>query len=136
MVQAEPPNRDSGEGRCGREAISRFDYIRVMSTRSLHRRSLDGLASVNGTSARNPGLDDADGMAKLMLAAYEGTIDYEGETIAEAHEAVDEYLSERPLLDCSLVAESGGDLTAVVLASLWTDDQPLISYAMRTLEIK
>ncbi len=127
------PNRRTGipaEGRCGREAISPFDYIRVMATRSLHRRSLDGLPAVDGTSARSPGLDDADGMAKLMLAAYEGTIDYEGETIAEAREAVAEYLSEQPLLDCSLVVPSGGDLTAAVLASLWTDDQPLISYAM------
>jgi L-amino acid N-acyltransferase YncA len=65
-----------------------------------------------------------------MLDAYVGTIDYEGETIAEARTAIGEYLEDRPLLDCSFVLEHRGDLIAAVLASLWRDDQPLISYAI------
>lgn len=66
-----------------------------------------------------------------MLDAYVGTIDYEDETIDEARMAIDDYLSDDPLLDCSFVVEADtGSLRAAMLVSLWSDGQPLVSYAI------
>ena len=43
-------------------------------------------------AARNPRLEDRESLAHLMLAAYRGAADDEGETIAEALQEVDSVL--------------------------------------------
>lgn len=106
-----------------------------MATRSLYRRDLSDqsvstTAHVEGFEVRAPDSADAEALAELMLNAYLGTIDYEGETIVEAREAVAEYLDEEPILECSRVASSDGGLMSAVLACSWSDGAPLIAYAM------
>ncbi len=64
-----------------------------------------------------------------MLDAYMGTIDYEGESIVEAREAVDDWLSDAPLLGQSFGAEIDGRLVSAVLA-MTLDDAPFISIVM------
>jgi FR47-like protein len=78
---------------------------------------------------RSPSLDDGDGLSRLMLDAYVGTIDYDGENLADAKVEVEEYFSSEPLLECSRVVEIGGELAAATLVSLW-NGAPLIAYVM------
>lgn len=70
---------------------------------------------------------DAEALAELMLAAYRGTIDYEGEEIEEAREAVADFFSDAPMLDASMIAcVDGAAASAVLLTSL--DADPFISH--------
>jgi hypothetical protein len=106
-----------------------------VTDRARHRYliDLDGWI-ISGTDPargeiRPPALDDADGLAQLMLDAYVGTIDYDGENLADARAEIDEYFSEAPMLDCSRVVEIGGELAAATLVSHW-EGAPLIAYVM------
>ncbi|HEY6628407.1 MAG TPA: GNAT family N-acetyltransferase [Acidimicrobiia bacterium] len=106
-----------------------------MTDRIRHRYliDLDGWI-ISGTDPargeiRSPSLEDADGLSQLMLDAYVGTIDYDGENLADARVEVDEYFSSEPLLECSRVVEIGGELAAAALLTLW-DGAPLIGYVM------
>ncbi|MDX1615368.1 MAG: GNAT family N-acetyltransferase [Candidatus Promineifilaceae bacterium] len=81
-----------------------------------------------------PRPDDGQAMAHLMLDAYRGTIDYDGETLADAQAAVDDYLhgSARPLLDQSWLAQHPQDgFVSACLVAWWpARDRPLIAYVM------
>jgi ribosomal protein S18 acetylase RimI-like enzyme len=69
---------------------------------------------------RQPTADDRDRLAELMLDAYVGTIDYDGETIAEALAEVDGYFAAqvgKPLLAQSLVALEAGKIVSAALLS-------------------
>lgn len=79
--------------------------------------------------------EDLDALANLMLDAYIGTIDYDGEGYEDAVGEVGDYLSDRPLLDHSYTTEIGGELASAVLVSL-IDDQPFIGYVMTRAEHK
>jgi hypothetical protein len=70
---------------------------------------------------------DAEALAELMLEAYRDTIDYEGEEIEEAREAVSEFFSASPLMDASMIATVDGVAASVVLV-MSLDDGPFISY--------
>ena len=79
---------------------------------------------------RNPTPDDLPGLAELMLSAYEGTIDYGGETLDEATDEVRSYFegkSGEPLLDCSFVALDLDAPVSASLVSLW-EGGPLLAY--------
>lgn len=81
--------------------------------------------------------DDADALAELMLEAYRGTIDYNGETIEDARAEI-----WRVLLDmygpfqpgCSFVHDEGGALQSASLISTikqgLSDPTPLLVYTM------
>ncbi|MGI9667330.1 MAG: GNAT family N-acetyltransferase [Acidimicrobiia bacterium] len=72
---------------------------------------------------------DREALAHLMLDAYVGTIDYEGETITEAFDAVDEWFAGSSLLSHSFVAATDARPVSAVLA-MWIDDAPLIGIVM------
>ena len=65
-----------------------------------------------------------------MLDAYEGTIDYEGETLDDAIGEVRGFLeSESALLDRSYVVEDEGKVVSGVLVSM-VEGVPFIGYVM------
>jgi hypothetical protein len=84
---------------------------------------------------RHPDGADQDRLAELMLDAYIGTIDYEGEGIEEAQAEVGDYLAQDPLLGSSWVAEDGDLLVAAVLVSRG-EDGPLVGYVMTRASAK
>ena len=64
-----------------------------------------------------------------MLEAYRGTIDYEGEEIEEAREAIADFFSNAPLLDAVMIAlVNGAAASAVLVMSLHS--APFISYVI------
>lgn len=72
---------------------------------------------------------DREPLARLMLDAYVGTIDYEGETLAEAIEEVDSWLADSPMLGHSYGALVDGRLVSAVLLMV-VDEAPLIRAVM------
>lgn len=73
--------------------------------------------------------DDLDRLARLMLDAFVGTIDYEDEDLGGAVDEVRSYLDGDPLLQHSFVAEVGGEIASAVLVSL-LDNTPFIVCVM------
>jgi len=89
-----------------------------------------GLSTVlAGVVTRAPEPTDREGLAHLMLDAYLGTIDYDGESIEDARMEIEEYLSSEPMLDCSRVIEMDGVLVAASLLAIW-EESPLVAYVM------
>jgi len=82
-----------------------------------------------GVVTRAPEPTDSEGLANLMLDAYLGTIDYEGESIEDARTEIEEYFSFDPMLECSRVIEMEGVLVAASLLARW-EGSPLVSYVM------
>jgi ribosomal protein S18 acetylase RimI-like enzyme len=81
---------------------------------------------------RHPSTDDAEGLAMLMLDAYEGTIDADGsETMDDARDEVAGYFSleHEPMPEHSFVAVDGDVPVAAVLVGRH-EDLPFISYVM------
>ncbi len=105
-----------------------------MTDRIRHQYRFDlvgwGLSTVlAGVVTRPPEPGDAEALAQLMLDAYLGTIDYDGENIEDARAEVDEFFSSEPLLACSRVIEIEGVLAAACLLSTW-EGSPLVAYVM------
>jgi RimJ/RimL family protein N-acetyltransferase len=74
---------------------------------------------------------DAELLARLMLDAYLGTIDYEGETIVEARDEVARYFAGTPLLEHSWLHVVDGPPVSVCLVSHWGERGcPIVSYVM------
>lgn len=74
--------------------------------------------------------DDLDDLARLMLDAYVGTIDYEGETFDDAIEEVRGFLeSEASLPGRSFVVDDKGRIVSGVLVSM-VEGVPFIGYVM------
>ncbi len=82
-----------------------------------------------------PSTDDHEALAVLMLNAYLDTIDYEGETIDEARAEVRGYLDGDPMLSCSLVGRTGGEIVSACLVSRG-DHRPIIGYVMTAARSK
>jgi len=78
---------------------------------------------------------DRHGLAHLMLDAYLGTIDYEGETLTEAIDEVDSWLEGTSMLDHSYGAVIDGQLVSAVLVST-VDHGPFIGYVMTDADHK
>lgn len=81
-------------------------------TRSEYRADVTGFVAPPVDGARPVGDGDRDALAALMLAAYRGTIDDEGEDLDDALEAVDDYLG-RIVRPHSFVLETGGRVVAM-----------------------
>lgn len=71
----------------------------------------------------------ADDLASLMLDAYRGTIDDEGESIDDAREEVSRFFEDSPLLDSSYLATVEGRSAGATLIGTWRD-RPLVAYVM------
>ena len=74
-------------------------------------------------------------LAGLMLDAYRGTIDYEGETLSEAVLEVEQYFtraSRSPSLSqCSVALARGESLTAACLIEFWERRRvPFVAFVM------
>lgn len=85
---------------------------------------LAGYAVIRPVSAA-----DAEALAELMLEAYRGTIDYEGEEIDEARAAIAEFFADAPLLGASMIATVDGAAASAVLVRSF-DGAPFISYVI------
>jgi GNAT superfamily N-acetyltransferase len=70
---------------------------------------------------------DAPALADLMLDAYRGTVDYNGETLEDARSEIDRTMAGaygRFLSDCSFVAANTGVLQSACLITLLNEDSP------------
>lgn len=75
---------------------------------------------------------DIPALAQLVLDAYKGTIDDEGQTLDEALQAIQDTFagtSGRLLNECSFVIEERGQALACTIVTLW-HQQPLLAYVM------
>src|SRR5262245_5337358 len=103
-----------------------------MRTRYVMQLDLRSRLPQPAHTARNPRLDEREPLAHLMLAAYRGAADDEGETIAEALQEVDNVLvsADRPFMpEASFVIEVDAALASVSLISLFRG-APLITHIM------
>jgi RimJ/RimL family protein N-acetyltransferase len=78
---------------------------------------------------RSPRVEDRLELAELMMDAYVGTIDYDGETLEQAIAEIDGYLAGEAYLDTSrLAAGNDGIVSAVLMSRL--AGVPLVGYVM------
>ena len=101
----------------------------------LAERPHAGGARTDGFDLRPIVESDLEALAVLMLDAYEGTIDSEGESIVEAREEVGGWLQhEWPDPVCSQVSTISfghdGSANCAVLVSPWEADEVLIGYVI------
>lgn len=89
---------------------------------------------------RHPAQDDVFALATLMIDAYRGTIDDDGETLEDALEEVNSYFDGphgRPILNCSWLCICEDELAAACLVSWWSErGYPIISYIMTAAKQK
>lgn len=84
---------------------------------------------------RKPHKGDIAELGDLMLDAYRGTIDYDGESIDEAESEVSDFFASSPHLDASYIAEVNGSVAGAILVASW-QQEPLVSYVMTRPEYK
>lgn len=112
-----------------------------MSQRNEYVLDLSGIIEdhrpipVDGFTVRPPRMEDAEALAVLMIEAYRGTIDYDGETVEDARGEIAAFLAgERggpAMLAQSCLAEVDGTVAAASLVAAWNDRNcPLIAYVM------
>ena len=118
-----------------------------MGLRSIYRLDLDKFVrpepelSLGYMIIRSPQVVDLEDLARLMLDAYKGTIDHDGETYEDALNEVRAYFSgERggpQLMDCSKVYELRKKIVSACLIAESTELQiPIIAYIMTSAEMK
>lgn len=117
------------------------DRIRIKYTLELNELpDSDRPVHRSGALVRGDASFRIEAAAELMLNAYEGTIDYDGETIHEALQEVQSFIeggNVQPLLDCSWQIFVRGTLASACLVGLWTEDKiPLVAYIMTAAEWK
>ena len=85
-------------------------------------------------SHRNVTVGDAVALGELMLEAYRGTVDYEGETLEETISEVRDTLNGKygPLLEkASFVIEEKGRILSASLVTWWKEtNSPLLAFTM------
>jgi RimJ/RimL family protein N-acetyltransferase len=117
------------------------NYGQKMRTRHVYYLDLSALEITSppptneGVHIRPPRDSDKGALAELMIDAYRGTIDYDGETVEDAAAEVQAYFSGlrggEPLLNLSRLAFKGESLISACLAAEWDERQhPLIAYVM------
>lgn len=110
--------------------MTRHEYRLVRSDFRPSGRSLpDGYQIRVATTADHLELAD------LMMDAYVGTIDYEGETPEQAVEEVGGYLESEAYLEVSQVAVSGGVIQCAVMMSRIAGI-PLVGFVMTRAAVK
>lgn len=91
-------------------------------------------------AVRNPSLDDAALLADLMLDAYRDTIDYDGETLADARAEIDRFFSggnDGCMLEHSWLCFEEDSLRSACLVVFWAvRNVPLVHYVMTAAEAK
>ncbi len=83
-------------------------------------------------ATRHPMEGDKRALAELMFAAYQGTVDYSGESIEDAEEEIVKTFSGvygKFLPSCSYVVESGSQIVCASLIKV-LDQGPLLAFAM------
>lgn len=85
---------------------------------------------LDDASVRHPVAEDAEALAGLMLDAYLGTIDYEGEGIEEARDEVAGYLDGKPLLELSWLRLADATPVSACLVAWSRYGCPIVSYVM------
>lgn len=113
----------------------RHEYVLDCNTFS------DTQGEVLDVEIRPPKDEDFGAVAELMLDAYRGTIDYDGEDLEDARSEVATYFDDsrgyRPDLDASRVALRDGRLVSACLISSRGDrNQPLVAYVMTRTDQK
>jgi RimJ/RimL family protein N-acetyltransferase len=130
----------------------RFEYILDLKRSN---STLTDMVADWGGIVRHPSAEDKELLAVLMLDAYRGTIDYDGETIEVARNEVESYFHELEAFErvesglpggelwlrCSFVAEVAGanpaELSGACLVSHWkVREAPLIAYVMTAFDWK
>ena len=94
-----------------------------------------GSAAGTGPVMRAPVASDLDPLAELLLAAYRGTLDDEGETIVEAVAEVQSFfegrLGGRADLGCSRIELDGDRPVSACLVTWWEEEEaPLIAHVV------
>jgi GNAT superfamily N-acetyltransferase len=84
-----------------------------------------------GYELRHPIDSDREALAALVLEAYRGTVDDEGEDLAGARRAVAESFERSALLGASWVASFDGVPVSAVLMRRWRE-QPLVTFIVTT----
>lgn len=83
---------------------------------------------------RNLSQGDINSLARLMFEAYQGTIDYQGETLEDAAEEVQDTINGKygTLLEqCSFVIEDKGQIISACIVTLLEEKgMPLLTFAM------
>lgn len=98
---------------------------------------LDRAPAPADTDCRTVAESDREALAELMLDAYRGTVDYNGETLEDARKETEHTISGsygRFLPGCSFVAAGAGGLDAATLVTLLDegepDETPLLAFVM------
>ena len=110
--------------------VARHEYL---VTRSTFRPS--GRVLADGFAVRLPREEDRLQLAELMMDAYAGTIDYDGETLKQAVLEVDGYLAGEAYLDVSRLAVGSDGIASAVLMSRLAG-VPLVGYVMTRADQK
>lgn len=115
----------------------RYEYYLDMSKSNLFRSA----AGAPQLFMRPAHPADIKALAELMLEAYRGTIDYDGETIEDCISEVQAYLAGQrggqPLLAESRLYFDGDTLVSACLVGEWDDRrQPIVAYVMTRPEWK
>jgi GNAT superfamily N-acetyltransferase len=103
-----------------------------MKTRYVMQLDLRSRLEQPARAARNPRPEERELLAHLMLAAYRGAADDEGETIAEALQEIDNVLvsADRPFIPAaSFIIEVDATLASASLVSLFRG-APMVTHVM------
>jgi RimJ/RimL family protein N-acetyltransferase len=105
--------------------VQRYEYVLALSSIAP--------CAVEDASIRQPLPTDAEALAELMLDAYLGTIDDEGETLEDARQEVARYFAGAAMLDCSWLRLADDLPVSASLVSQWADRGcAIVSYVMTT----
>ncbi|MFN8439718.1 MAG: GNAT family N-acetyltransferase [Caldilineaceae bacterium] len=116
-----------------------------MVTRHEYRLELSHFCAANAAlpatpALRNPTHEDADTLAALMLDAYIGTIDYDGETLEDSKAEINRLLSGAHgdfLSEHSWLCSDGDEILSACLVCFWPVRQvPLIGYVFTSAQAK
>jgi GNAT superfamily N-acetyltransferase len=103
--------------------------IRIKMKMRLERQAVDDQWLIREISN-----DDAESLGYLMLEAFRGTIDYEGETLTESIAEITDTLNGKygPFLDrCSFLIEKDGAVVSAVIVTFYEEMMlPLLAFAM------
>jgi GNAT superfamily N-acetyltransferase len=117
---------------CRAKALASAWKSSAMKNRYIMQLDLRSRLAQPAHAARNPRLEEREPLAHLMLAAYRGAADDEGETIVEALQEVDSVLlsADRPFMaEASFVIEVDATLASASLVSLFRG-APLVTHVM------
>jgi ribosomal protein S18 acetylase RimI-like enzyme len=126
-----------GTGRSARLA-SECRSMRNSPLRSLMRASLAEVPGEARPGIRPPLPADQPALGQLMHRAYLGTVDYDGETVAQSLEEIRKTFSgEYGAFNaaCSRVLDDQGRLLCATLITVW-EDRPFVAFSMTSPDVR